>query len=81
MQVSAKLKCVRTECIDELIHNTLAHDNLASLCFAPMMQKAWNQSLVREINRSASKTLRSLAVNFRWPLPLTWMISAIPIQV
>ena len=73
MQVSAKLKCVRTECIDELIHNTLAHDNLASLCFAPMMQRAWNQSLIREINRSASKSLRSLAVNFRWPLPLIWM--------
>lgn len=66
-QVSAKLKLVRVECIDALIHNTLEHDNLASLCFAPMLQKAWSRGLVREINRSAAATLRNLTVHFRSP--------------
>lgn len=65
LQVSAKLKLVRLECIDSLIHNTLEHDNLVSLCFAPMLKNAWNLSLIREINASASATLRNLTVNFR----------------
>lgn len=65
MQVSAKLKLVRLELIDTLIHNTLEHDNLVSLCFAPMLKNAWNLSLIREINASASSTLRNLTVNFR----------------
>lgn len=64
-QVSAKLKLVRVECIDSLIHNTLEHDNLASLCFAPMLQKAWTRGLIREVNNSAAKTLKRLTVNFR----------------
>lgn len=53
------------ECIDALVRNTLEHDNLSSLCFAPMLQKAWNLNLVREVNRCASATLKSLTVNFR----------------
>ena len=65
-QVSAKLKLVRLECVDSLIHNTLEHDNLVSLCFAPMLKNAWNLSLIREINASASATLRDLTVNFRY---------------
>lgn len=64
-QVSAKLKLVRLECVDSLIHNTLEHDNLVSLCFAPMLKNAWNLSLIREVNASASATLRNLIVNFR----------------
>ena len=64
-QVSAKLKLVRVECIDALIHNTLEHDNLASLCFSPMLKKAWNRNLIREINHSAANTLKRLTVNFR----------------
>lgn len=65
LQVSAKLKLVRLECVESLIHNTLEHDNLVSLCFAPMLKCAWNLSLIREINANAAKTLRDLTVNFR----------------
>ena len=65
MQVSAKLKLVRLELVNSLIYNTLQHDNLASLSFAPMLKDAWNTSLVREINSNAAKTLRNLTVNFR----------------
>lgn len=65
VEVSAKLKLVRLECVDSLIHNTLEHDNLTALCFAPMLKKAWTRGLIQEINRSAASTLRNLTVNFR----------------
>lgn len=65
-QVLAKLKLVRLECVDSLIHNTLEHGNLTALCFAPMLKDVWSRSLIQEINRNASATLRHLTVNFRW---------------
>jgi hypothetical protein len=65
VQVSAKLKLVRLECVDLLIHNTLEHDNLTALCFAPMLKKVWSRSLIQEINRKTSSSLRNLTVNFR----------------
>lgn len=65
VEVSAKLKLVRLECVDLLIHNTLEHDNLTALCFAPMLKKVWSRSLIQEINRKTSSSLRNLTVNFR----------------
>jgi len=65
-QVLAKLKLVRLECVESLIHNTLEHGNLTALCFAPMLKKVWSRSLIQEINRNAASTLRHLTVNFRW---------------
>lgn len=87
MQVSAKLKLVRLELVDPLIHNTLEHDNLVSLCFAPMLKNAWNLSLIREINTSASNTLRNLSVNFRYVsntphiLQLTSLVLSFPLAL
>ena len=56
---------VRSECIDGLVHGTLAHRNLVSLTFAPMMTPAWQPALIQEINERTAPTLKSLAVNFR----------------
>lgn len=67
VEVSAKLKLRvnHLDLVDRLIHNTLEHDNLTSLCFEPMLKKVWTSNLVQEINSSAASTLRNLTINFR----------------